>query len=607
MDDYFRAFEDRRPPEPLPYSAAREMLWQFLAVITLVVGGWYVTWRWGHSLNHEALWFALPLVLAETCAYVGLVLFVYNLWRDQPVTLPDAPATVDQIDPASPDPGRPISVDVLFATYNEEPELVRLGIADAKALDYPHPIDIRIHVLDDGSRPEMRAVAEQEGVGYITREGNEGFKAGNLRNAMERTSGDLILICDADTRPFPTMLSRTSGYFRDPKMAWVQTPQWFYDLPEGRTLPQVLGSRFGERGARIGRSIQRVTGEMRFGADPFVNDPQMFYDVIQRRRNRVNAAFCCGAGSIHRREAVMEAALRSFGEAVERRVIAAEEEITLESRERRVAPELLEAIRTEAVTAEVLTPYRFHVSEDIYTSIVLHSDRERGWKSWQHPYVESRMLSPQDLLTWTIQRYKYAGGSLDIMFNDNSLFRKGLTLPQRMMYGATFYSYLGAIWNVMFLFAPAIYLFTGIAPVSAYSNDFFVHVIPFMILLELAMMVGTWGIAGYASKASYLAFFSVGLRAIWAVARGRKISFPVTPKDRQSGRFLKLVRPQLAVLAMTATGVLWGFAMLAAGGTPHTLTGVVTNALWGLNNCVAMAGIIAAALWQPPETEESAA
>ncbi|WP_282603264.1 glycosyltransferase [Paracoccus sp. PARArs4] len=592
MDDYFREFEDRRPPDPLPYSAAREMLWQFLATLTLFVGAWYVIWRWGHSLNPDALWFAIPLVVAETCAYLGLVLFVYNLWRDQPVRVPEAPATVRDIDPDNPDPDRPITVDVLFATYNEEPELVRLGIVDAKAIDYPHPIDIRIHVLDDGKRPEMEAVARQEGVGYITREGNEGFKAGNLRNAMERTSGDLIVICDADTRPFPTILSRTLGYFRDPKMAWVQTPQWFYDLPEGRRLPGRLG---------------RIFGRMRVGADPFVNDPQMFYDVIQRRRNRVNAAFCCGAGSIHRREAVMEAALRSFGEAVERRVIAAEEEITLESRERRVSPELLEAIRTEAVTAEVLTPYRFHVSEDIYTSIVLHSDRERGWKSWQHPYVESRMLSPQDLLTWTIQRYKYAGGSLDIMFNDNSLFRRGLTLPQRMMYGATFYSYLGAIWNVVFLFAPAIYLFTGIAPVSAYSNDFFEHVIPFMILLELSMMVGTWGIAGYAAKASYLAFFPVGLRAIWAVARGQKISFPVTPKDRQSGRFLHLVRPQLAVLVLTGAGVLWGLGALAVGGTPHTLTGVVTNALWGLNNCVAMAGIVAAALWQPPATKEAAA
>ncbi|RJE78739.1 glycosyltransferase [Paracoccus sp. JM45] len=604
MDDYFLAFEDRHPPAPLPYSAAREVLWQLLAMISLVIGAWYIGWRWMHSLNPEALWFAATLAIAETLAYIGLLLFVFNLWRDQPVKLPTVPALVSEVDPDAPDPDRPISVDVLFATYNEDPELVRLGIIDAKAMEYPHPIDIRIHVLDDGSRPAMQAVANDEGVGYITRDTNEGYKAGNLRNAMEHTFGDFLLICDADTRPFPTMLVRTLGYFRDPKMAWVQTPQWFYDLPQGRRLPDVLAGRFGPTGAKIGQAIERVTGEWCLGRDPFVNDPQMFYDVIQRRRNGANAAFCCGAGSIHRREAVMEAALRAFGAKVERRVIAAEEEITLETRERNVAPDLLDAIRTEAVSAEILAPYRFHVSEDIFTSIVLHSDKERGWKSFQHPLVESKMLSPQDLMTWTIQRFKYAGGSLDILLNDNPLFRRGLTIPQRVMYGATFYSYLGALWNVIFLFAPVVYLFTGIAPVSAYSDQFFIHVVPFIISLELAMMVGTWGISGYAAKASYLAFFPLGLRALWAVLRGQTIAFKVTPKDRKAGRFLKLVRPQIAVLAFTIIGVIWGTVALMTVDTPHTVTGVVTNALWGLNNCIAMAGIIRAALWQPPATAD---
>ncbi|RED18032.1 glycosyltransferase family 2 protein [Pontivivens insulae] len=602
MDRYFEAFEDRTPPEPLPYNPWREALWQFLATITLVIGAWYLWWRWTASLNPDAMVFSVVLVTAETMAYIGLIFFVYNLWADQPVKVPDAPATLGEIDPDAPEPDRPIVVDVMFTTYDEDPELVRLGLLDAKKIEYPHPIEVRLQVLDDGKRPEMRAVAEEEGAGYITRVGNEGFKAGNLRNAMEQTSGDLLVICDADTRPLPTMLKRTLGYFRDPKMAWVQTPQWFYDLPEGERLTDRLERGLGAPGRLLGRAVEGIVGEWRVGADPFVNDPQMFYDVILRRRNRVNAAFCCGAGSIHRREAVMEAALRSFGDAVEREVIAAEEEVTLESRERRVDPALMEAIRSEAVSTVALTPYKFHVSEDIFTSIMLHSDRERGWKSWQHPYVESKMLSPQDLLTWTIQRFKYAGGSLDILVNENGAFRKGLTFGQRMMYGSTFWSYLGPLWNVIFLFAPAFYLFTAIAPVSAFSDDFFLHIVPFLISLELAMLVGTWGIAGYAAKASYLSFFPLGLSAIWTVLRGQKISFKVTPKDRQSGNFLRLVRPQLAVLVLTGLGVVWGFAALAIGGTAHTPTGVITNALWGLNNCIAMAGMIGAALWQPPET-----
>jgi GT2 family glycosyltransferase len=102
---------------------------------------------------------------------------------------------------------------------------------EAKRLTYPHPIDLQIHVLDDGKRPAMEAVAREEGVNYITRSDNVGFKAGNLRNAMTVTSGDFILICDADMQPFPTFLEQTLGYFRDPKVAWVQTPHWFHDIP----------------------------------------------------------------------------------------------------------------------------------------------------------------------------------------------------------------------------------------------------------------------------------------------------------------------------------------------------------------------------------------
>jgi cellulose synthase (UDP-forming) len=39
------------------------------------------------------------------------------------------------------------------------------------------------------------------------------------------------------------------------------------------------------------------------------------------------------------------------------------------------------------------------VSEDIYTSIVLHNDVDRRWKAVMHPGMESKMLSPQDLLS----------------------------------------------------------------------------------------------------------------------------------------------------------------------------------------------------------------
>ncbi|WP_241290124.1 glycosyltransferase family 2 protein [Burkholderia stabilis] len=597
MAFYFDAFEHRTPPEPLPHSPVIESIWQFFAVLALVFGANYLVWRWTSSLNVDAMWFAVPLVTGETFAYIGLALFVFNLWRvaDYPQRPPPERAS-DCVESPSDATHRPLKVDLFIATYNEDVELVRLSIRAARAVTYPHPLDYRVHVLDDGRRTEMRAVTEEEGAHYISRTSNIGFKAGNLRNAMDLTEGDFIVICDADTRVFPTILDHTLGYFRDPKVAWVQTPQWFFDLPEGENLDAWARRRLGAAAGALTRAVQRLVGPIRIGMDPFVSDPQMFYDVIMRRRNRANAAFCCGAASIHRREAVMEAALRAYGLSVDREA----QRLASEVSDPLLRADLEAELRRQAATHAEMTPYKFHVSEDIYTSIVLHSDRPRGWKSVLHPRVESKMLSPQDLLTWTIQRYKYAGGTLDIALHDNPLLRPGLTWAQRLMYLSTFWSYFGCVWNLMFLIAPIVYLLTNIAPVQSYSGPFYWHFLPFILCTELAFMFGAWGIPGWAAKSSYLAFFPVSLRALRAVLNGETIKFPVTPKDRQEGNFVRLVIPQIVVAVLTAFALAWASVRWWLGANVDPAS-IVVNLVWGGNNILAMLPVIFAAFWRPPD------
>ena len=599
-EPYYTAFEDRRPPSPLGVARPVEFAWQVLAVVTAVLGAWYIGWRWTESLAGTPIWFSYPLVIAETGAYVGLLLFFFNLWRTADPEIEPPPATLAET-LADPHPlqERPLSIDVFFTTHNEAPDLVRLGLIDAKRMVYPHSIDLRIHVLDDGRRPEMAAVAAEERVGYITRSTNFGFKAGNLRHAMERTDGDFMVICDADTRPFPTLLMHTMGYFRNPDVAWVQTPQWFYDLPEGTRLPTLLGRRLGWVGRMMGRAVEAGFGPVTFGWDPFFNDPQMFYDVIQRRRNWAGASFCCGAGSIHRRDAVMEAALKAYAEQASATVSAAERDTRTLTGEVALDPEVTDHMRRSILTETELSPYRLHVSEDIYTSIILHSDGSRRWRSVMHPYVESKMLSPQDLLSWTVQRFKYAGGSLDLLVNDQTLLRRGLRWPARLFYAATFYSYLGGIWNAIFMIAPLVYLFTGIAPVNAYSTDFFLHLLPFLIVHEVTMILALWGLSGWRGKAGYLAFFPLNLKAIVTVLRGETIKFHVTPKVRQEGRFFGLIRPQIAVVVLGVAGVGWAFTALALGLDLHTPGGIVANTFWVAVNLFALSGIVRAAYWRP--------
>lgn len=85
-----------------------------------------------------------------------------------------------------------------------------------------------------------------------------------------------------------------------------------------------------------------------------------------------------------------------------------------------------------------------------------------------------------------IQRFKYAAGSLDILFHDNIFSRRRfrLSLPQTLMYATTFWSYMACVWNTVFLISPIIYLFTGIPPVSAWSTPFYLHFLPFLSSLN---------------------------------------------------------------------------------------------------------------------------
>ena len=596
MNFYFEKFEQRIPEKALPYSAKVESIWQLFATISIIIGFWYISWRWSSSLNTDALWFSIPLILAETLAYIGLLLFYINIWKVKDYPKVDPPELYSDCVNDKYGNTRPLAVDVYFPSYNEDVELVRLSIKDAKKITYPHPIDLKIFVLDDGKRPEMKQVADEEGVGYITRDNNQGFKAGNMRNAMENTSGDFIVICDADTRPFPTILEHCMGYFTDPDVAWVQTPQWFFDLPAGTPLPVIMKKYLSLPGFYIGKLVEKIAGPINVGQDPFCNDPKMFYDIILRRRNWANASFCCGAGSIHRREAVMNAAIKTFADSIDGYI----RKYTKEIEDETLKKDLHEAMARELMLETEITPYKYHVSEDIYTSIIIHSDSSRKWKSVFHPDIESKMLSPQDLLSWTVQRFKYAGGSLDIVMHDNPLFRKGLSFTQKVMYGATFWSYFSGIWNIIFLLSPIVYMFSGISPVSTDSVEFFKHFLPFVIFMQFSFMLGTWGIPAWKGSSFYLSFFPINLRAIWTVLKGEKIKFHITPKTRQAGNYLRLVVPQIVVMSLTLLGMLFAIGKILFGYSDN-IGGLVANIFWGGVNFFSLWGIVAAAIWKPDE------
>lgn len=582
---YFTAFEDRTPPVFPAMTLARQRAWHILAGGTVGLGLWYLHWRWTESLNPDAMTFSVIVAVVETLAFLGTVLFFHDIWAEGDTPERPAPATRSE---AGLDGGGPIRVDIFITTYDEDLNILLPSITSAMALQVPAGVDLCVHLLDDSQRSEIADIALMHRIGYVTRTGNRGFKAGNLANALLHTSGDFIVICDADTRLLPTFLTHTLGYFRDTKVAWVQTPQWFYDIPEGANWSDWLSRRFGKNAGFLSGPLNWISGDTRTGSDPFMADPALFFDVIQRRRNRNGASFCCGAASVHRREPLFDAALRRQSQ---------------DAAKLARAVGLSDQVPANLLNAAKLQPFRFHVSEDIYTSIILHSDAEGAWTSVYHPQPESRMLSPWSMDAWATQKLKYAGGTFDIMLRDNPVFKAGMPLRTRLHYAATCWSYLSVLWLPVMLLAPAISLLTGIAPIKASTVAFFMHLLPLLLVNEAAIVVGCNGHNPNPGRVLSIASLPIQWCALWQVLRGRRPRFPVTPKTPGTRVNLRHVRPIIILLLVLATAAVYGVVALAMGLPKHQPALVVLNLFWVGWNGLALARLILAALWVPPESK----
>ena len=119
-------------------------------------------------------------------------------------------------------------VDVLICTYNEPLNLLEKTIAACTNLEYPNG-KFKIHICDDGRRNDLKNLCKRYNVNYITRNDNEGAKAGNINNALKYLKGDLFAVLDADMIPKKEFLLKTVGYFSNENMAFVQTPQVYYN------------------------------------------------------------------------------------------------------------------------------------------------------------------------------------------------------------------------------------------------------------------------------------------------------------------------------------------------------------------------------------------
>jgi cellulose synthase/poly-beta-1,6-N-acetylglucosamine synthase-like glycosyltransferase len=166
------------------------------------------------------------------------------------------------------------SVDVLLPSAGEELAVLDNTYRAVAALQWPG--DLRVTVLDDSARDEVRGLAHSYGFDYLVRP-NRGHlkKAGNLLYGFERTSNDLILVLDADFVPRRDALYELVPYMDDPRNAIVQSPQ-FFDFHKRMNW------------------VQHGAGATQV----------LFYRWVQPSRDKSDAAICVGTSALYRRAAL---------------------------------------------------------------------------------------------------------------------------------------------------------------------------------------------------------------------------------------------------------------------------------------------------------------
>lgn len=223
----------------------------------------YFYWRAGSTMNPAARWFFYLFLAAELLNFLEALLFYFTTWKPTHHAKPDLL------------PRR--AVDILVATYDEPVHLLRETLVCAVSVQYPH----MTYVLDDGNRPDVRALAAELGCNYITRENRVHAKAGNLNNALQQTQAEFIVTLDADHVPMPDLIDQLLGFFADPKVAAVQTAQDFYNLDSFQHLSQWENQYAWQQ-------------------------QELFFSVIQPGKDGYNAAFYCGSPAMLRRKALEE-------------------------------------------------------------------------------------------------------------------------------------------------------------------------------------------------------------------------------------------------------------------------------------------------------------
>ena len=389
----------------------------------------------------------------------------------------------------------------VYITVTGEPEdIVEETVKAATAMQYPN---FNVYILNDGyvakrdNWREAEVLAKKYNITCLTRKKPGGAKAGNINHALSKTKEPFVVVFDADHIPVPQFLNKMMGYFVDPRVGFVQSPQYYKNFEENL----VTGGAWEQQ--------------------------ELFFGAIAKGKDGSNSAFMCGTNMAIRRT-------------------------TLE---------------------EVGGMSEFSIAEDFLTSLLVH---QKKWKSVYVDEVLAEGLAPEDFLSYYKQQFRWARGSLEVVFKYNPLFRRGLTFSQRVQYLSSASFYMSGLIVFLNAILPLIYFYAGIEPLAIGTMTLALIFIPYIFVVLYTIQLTSNFSYTFRALSFSLSSFPIHLKAIWQIIIRKKSGFVVTSKKAVSGNHGYLVTPHLVYIALVAFGIIIGY--LREGLSPS----ILSNIAWSL-------------------------
>lgn len=485
----------------------------------------YAGWRMTSTLPDIATWSFVPGVLLFAAECYGLAMYFFGAFVNiNPVVR--APA------PLPDDPSLLPTVDVFVPSYNESAELLETTLTAARQMRYP-PHHLAVYLLDDGGTEQRRAdpdfararAAEERHLALSALCERLGVRYLTRARNVQAKAGNIN-----------AALPRTGG-----ELILVLDAD---HVPTNDFLEHTVGHFLRDPDLFLVQTPHFFINPdpIERNLDTFERMPsenEMFYCIGQHGLDYWNASFFCGSAALLRRRCLEEVG----------------------------------GIQDTSIT------------EDAETALELHA---RGYRS---AYVGRPMvaaLSPETFDAFIGQRTRWAQGMLQILLLKNPLFKRGLSLPQRLCYLSSSVFWLFPLARLFFLLTPLTYLVFGMQIFQASFDEFLGYAVPHLICSYLLtnFLFGRvrWPFISELYELAQSLYLAPALLSV--LLNPRAPTFKVTAKAQRLERnFMShLATPLLALFGLLMTATAFGVWRYTAFPLERENLGIVLG--WNIFNMI---------------------